>query len=364
MAVRLSSKQIAQLQAATAILLSPFSSENGDEWRRAVCAAIEPIVESRGAMFGLAVPDENLLIGSADVVAAMQPFMPPTGWMRDSWVRALMRGEPVIAWRDVYEAALLKKTDFYNECVRPNRIYAPLTLTANVRGSPLGAAVFHYFENESRADRQMDERKQLLQLLVPAFQAGINAYLAMQRQRDTLISFGELSHVALALFNMRGQPVHQSRALEQLLAVDPDASRIRAETARIAANLSASLSARNPLAHLDHPIKSRLTTHGASYGLSAISFGDGFGAVAMIGVMIEDLGPPRFDAQRLRSEYRLTTRELQTAALLQRRMSAKEIASALGVSVNTARRHTEHVLSKLGVHSKHAVAEKLRRQVS
>jgi len=362
MGLHLSSTKIAQLQAATAILLSPFAASDGDEWRRAVCAAIEPIVDSRGSMFGLAMPDETLLIGNADVVAAMQPFMPPTGWMLDSWLKAVLRGEKIIAWRDVYEPTLLKRTDFYNDVVRPNRLYAPLTVTATVRGSPLGAAVFHYFESESGADSRLDEQRQLLELLVPALQAGVNAYIALRRQRDTLIAFGELSHVALALFDMRGHPVHQSRALEQLLVLDPEPSRIRAETARVATNLSATLSARNPLAHLDHPVKSRLTTHGGSYGLSAISFGDGFGSVAIIGVMIEDLGPPRFDVQRLRSEYHLTKRELQTAALLQRRMSAKEIASTLGVSVNTARRHTEHVLGKLGVHSKHAAAERLNGQ--
>jgi DNA-binding CsgD family transcriptional regulator len=359
MGVYLSTRKIAQLQAATAILLSPFSSENGDEWRRSLCAAIDSIVDSRGSMFGLALPGERLLIGKPDVVAAMEPFMPPSGWMRDSWLNALALGHTVIGWRDVYEPTLLKKTDFYNEVVRPNRLYAPLTLTASVRGSPLGAAVFHYFEDESEADAHADERRDLLQLLAPAFQAAVNAYVAIQRQRDAFISFGELSHVALALFDMRGDPVHQSRALEQLLALDPESSRLRAETARMAANLSAGISTKNPLAHLDHPIKSRVTTRSAAYGLSAISFGDAFGPRAIIGVMIEDLSPPRFDTQRLVSEYHLTKRELQTAALLRRRITAGEIASALGVSVNTARRHTEHVLSKLGVHSKREAAEKL-----
>src|SRR4051812_40987400 len=121
MGLHLSSTKIAQLQAATAILLSPFAASDGDEWRRAVCAAIEPIVDSRGSMFGLAMPDETLLIGNADVVAAMQPFMPPTGWMLDSWLKAVLRGEKIIAWRDVYEPTLLKRTDFYNDVVRPNR---------------------------------------------------------------------------------------------------------------------------------------------------------------------------------------------------------------------------------------------------
>ena len=183
--------------------------------------------------------------------------------------------------------------------------------------------------------------------------------IAIRGQRDTLVSFGELSHVALALFDVRGRPVHRSRAFEQLLARDPEGSRLAAETTRMAANLSAGMPRRIPLADLDHPVKGRVTTHGGSYGLSAMPFGDGFGSVSIIGVMIEDQSPPRLDVERLVSDYHLTKRELQTATLLLRRLSAREIASALGVSVNTARRHTEHVLSKLGVHSKRDAAARL-----
>lgn len=360
MGIRLSTKKIAQLQAASAMLLSPFSYESGDEWRDAVGAAIAPIVDARASIFGLSLADEHLLVGESEAVTAMAPYMPPTGWLREGYVRSLRicRGN-VMDWREAYDPGSIKKTDFYSEVVCPNKLFAPLMLTADVPGTPLGAAVFNYFENESKADAQAEERKQILQLLVPSFQAGVNAYVAMRRQRDTLISFGEVSHVALALFNLPGRTLHQSAAFRQLISRDPEGPRLRAEVARLAANLTASLSGKNPLAQVDHAIRSRLTTRSGSYGLSAMSFADLFGNALTIGVVIEDLSPPRFDAQRLASEYHLTRRELQTAALLQRRMPAKEIATALGVSVNTARRHTEHLFAKLGVHSRRAAWERL-----
>ncbi len=62
----------------------------------------------------------------------------------------------------------------------------------------------------------------------------------------------------------------------------------------------------------------------------------------------------------LRARYRLTTREIQVARLLACRHSSSEIAETLGVSVHTARRHTERVLMKLGVHARGDVASKLR----
>jgi DNA-binding CsgD family transcriptional regulator len=36
--------------------------------------------------------------------------------------------------------------------------------------------------------------------------------------------------------------------------------------------------------------------------------------------------------------------------------SAREVAAALGISYYTARHHVEHVLAKLGVHTRAAVA--------
>src|SRR5689334_8921585 len=224
MGVHLSSRKIAQLQAASAILLSPFSYETGEEWRRAVCAAVNPIVDACGAVFGFSLPDERLLGGQPDVVEVLDPFMPPTGWLRDGYLKSLRtRGGGVIDWHDAYDANFLRRTDFYHEIIRPNRLFAPLMLMGEVRGSVLGAAVFHYFESEKNADEHAEERKQMLRLLVPAFQAGVSAYVAVKRQRETLRIFGELSQVPLGLYDRHGRLVHESRSFEQLLAREVDA---------------------------------------------------------------------------------------------------------------------------------------------
>ena len=50
----------------------------------------------------------------------------------------------------------------------------------------------------------------------------------------------------------------------------------------------------------------------------------------------------------------------RVAAVLARRFSNAEIAQALGISPNTALRHTERVLAKLGVHTRLDVAARLR----
>jgi DNA-binding CsgD family transcriptional regulator len=65
------------------------------------------------------------------------------------------------------------------------------------------------------------------------------------------------------------------------------------------------------------------------------------------------------DAGRLRDRFSLTPREAQVANLLALGNSNRQLARALGISEHTARRHTERVLSKLGVTSRAQVAAKL-----
>ncbi|HXT17369.1 MAG TPA: helix-turn-helix transcriptional regulator [Gemmatimonadaceae bacterium] len=66
------------------------------------------------------------------------------------------------------------------------------------------------------------------------------------------------------------------------------------------------------------------------------------------------------EATHGKDSARLTARERQVARELARGHSNQQIAGALGLSVHTVRRHTERVLRKLGVRSRHAVAERLR----
>jgi DNA-binding NarL/FixJ family response regulator len=62
----------------------------------------------------------------------------------------------------------------------------------------------------------------------------------------------------------------------------------------------------------------------------------------------------------LRDRFRLTGREIAVARLLELGKSNLELATALSISEHTCRRHTERVLTKLGVRSRAAVAASLR----
>lgn len=64
---------------------------------------------------------------------------------------------------------------------------------------------------------------------------------------------------------------------------------------------------------------------------------------------------PPFLSEALKRRFRLTRSEARVALLLASRCSNQEIAELLGVTAHTARRHTEKVLLKLGIHSRMCV---------
>ena len=59
--------------------------------------------------------------------------------------------------------------------------------------------------------------------------------------------------------------------------------------------------------------------------------------------------------QELRRHFGLTRREIQVAHFLADRLSDEEVADRLGIKPNTARCHSQRVLTKLGVHSRNEV---------
>jgi DNA-binding CsgD family transcriptional regulator len=64
---------------------------------------------------------------------------------------------------------------------------------------------------------------------------------------------------------------------------------------------------------------------------------------------------------RLQAYYGMTPRESEVAALLAEGLSNNAVAKRLGISPHTARHHTQHVLGKLGVHSRAEAGARLRR---
>ncbi len=64
-------------------------------------------------------------------------------------------------------------------------------------------------------------------------------------------------------------------------------------------------------------------------------------------VVVEGMDLPK--QNDLRRQFDLTRRETEVAGLMAGRLSDREIADLLGISIHTARRHAESALKKIGV---------------
>jgi DNA-binding CsgD family transcriptional regulator len=169
--------------------------------------------------------------------------------------------------------------------------------------------------------------------------------------------------VGACIVSRQGEVLHQNLSLEFVYAEEPQAEALRALVARVGkslvlasiANKSSGVSQTNRAIceHFHGPsncyeIRGTLLEHQAIPDAAAIVF---------VEARHSDALRRRKAASRVRAEFHLTSRETEVALLLARRMTAEEIAKALGISVHTARHHTENVFLKTAVTSRSKIAE-------
>jgi len=83
------------------------------------------------------------------------------------------------------------------------------------------------------------------------------------------------------------------------------------------------------------------------------------GEQAVVIVLVDRRAAEPADPAAICRSLGLTPRETDVALLLAERQSCREIAVRLNMSFHTARCHTERILDKLGVRSKHDVRARL-----
>jgi DNA-binding CsgD family transcriptional regulator len=109
------------------------------------------------------------------------------------------------------------------------------------------------------------------------------------------------------------------------------------------------------------PVLRDIATAAGRFRLRAVRFQPGFfGSHASVLVIAERLRDEAPNHDSIRHRFKLTAREAEVATLLAERRSNADIARALGISVHTARHHTERVLLKLGACKRHDVQRVLR----
>lgn len=245
----------------------------------------------------------------------------------------------------------------YQEVFRPVRIDRQMALSVPL---PQGEAMLLTGFAFDAVPAYSGRRHQLLQLLVPAFEAGLRF-----RHRITSLKAGldrtiDVLPVPLLVFDADGAERYRNAAFGALAQHEPQSERLVAAARKLARRLAPGIDAEDSLLP-SLQVATEKTAHAGRYTLRGYYdprlFVDGG---LLVSVERSALVPsPDFIA----TASGLTPRQAEVAVLVAEGLSDQEVADCLCISVHTVRRHAAAVRKKLGVPSRAGVATALARLV-
>ena len=367
MSVTLSARDLARLEAATSVLLEPLEHSEFDAWRSAVNRAMRELLDGDGALFAMFPAmaghhpgySEEYSLGSASEYARSTA---DDGGRKRAAARGLRAfNQTVIVAGDW---AGYRRDVVVNEFLLPQGIRDG----AGVMMDGPGAGSFsHLLVGRNRLETPLMGAKGLvlLQLLLPAFRASMHARSCIGEKLKDFIRLIDSMPNGSVLASVDGETLHESSALRRLLDRDEERSRLRAAihscVFALAARVKGARASDEPAAirRVAPEASHELRTTAAHYSIWGCYASAMMAGQPLILVSVSRTEQTGDRVATIAERFSLTPREVTVTHLLANGRSNKEISGALGVSAHTARRHTEHVFQKLGVHSRAEVGAML-----
>ena len=368
MSLTLSSRELALLHDALTVTASPLAYACTSDWRAAVRHAIEPLIGADKSVSAMMIDGEPLVESPAHDTAAWT-FYVESRFADELGDRRLgRRGPDVACMTMVHDVPSLRRSELYNEFVRPYTMFDFVRLRLDVLDVERAPepAVISFFHASEHA-RPFDEHAiAILELVRPAFRASVELLtrLAGARRDPAYLDVLDAMPEAVALCAGSGRVLHESRLLASLLAAEPRAPHVRAAITTAARALASHVNgggARSAERSVDAPAAFEVRGAHGRYtirGSLLTTTPAGAGSAAVM-VLVSAAAPRAPSDADLRKRFGLTAREVEVTRLLAIGHSAADVSAALGVSYYTARHHVEHVLSKLGVRSRSVVAARI-----
>jgi DNA-binding CsgD family transcriptional regulator len=197
-----------------------------------------------------------------------------------------------------------------------------------------------------------------MRLLYSAYCAGVRTYLSSREHHAALNTLAEDAPMGALIFDAIGHPIAENPFFRRLMSGEPERDRVRAAAAQFVVSMLAGRYASTQ--HRLRRTSTEIETYAGCYRLAATFFADEFSPDAgRVIVFVDKVAALALDANQLGHQYSLTGRQIEIAQLVRKGRSPREIASALGITLNTTRRHLERVYLKLDVHSRASAAAKL-----
>jgi DNA-binding CsgD family transcriptional regulator len=355
---------LAHLRTALRLLLSPLEFPDESAWRKAVCEQLLEWVDTDGVHVVLSTAARNKMVGAGDWSRLDLDRAYVARWHDQMEVDRRRTERRLTVWNryDLISPSEFRRTMYFKEFCSA---FGNLDSAGALHRLPNGDEVLLYFNAKTfehfRAD---DKTATVLRLLQPSLAPAIAVLSAFGSTAPDWSGI-DAAGSPVGLLTLDGRLIHATPELASLLAhprtgpaILHGMGRIAGEMRRVLAGGSASDTRCRP---------TRLVASRAGPITVSGSFVDAPSVcrvpLCLVSVTAPSPTVPPTSALRtttcLRERFGLTPREAEVALFLARGRRNAQIAAELRCSEHTARRHTERVLLKLGVHSRAEVAAAL-----
>lgn len=358
MSITLTAAEQRQFRDALSAILA-FGASGPEAWERGVCRRLKVLLRAdRVGFFG--TPTNPDLSFSEDYDDDVNDAYARYYSARDPGrQRMVAERRPLFTRAMLFEDGLrpLFDSECYNDFFVPNGMEDSVGLPlpgAPPDDPPPGLLALHRakFGSEDFSHRA----PALLGMLLEPFRHGFRMRQLLKRQLPELHRTVDALPMPAALFGLDGHLHHANALLLDHLAVSPDGREVQRRMEAAARGCVAASAAGAPLEAAIRPV--------AGPGPRATLIHSLLPDPLVLVVLPVAEGPQAPSVDEMRARFGLTRRQAEVARLLASRKTNEEVAAALGISVHTARRHTEAVLSKLGLRSRRHVARSVARPAS
>lgn len=256
---------------------------------------------------------------------------------------------------------VLFRSEFYCDFLQPFGFLDSIALSTRRTKQESGSTLYVWHDKAlDSSDRA--RRIAILRLLAPAFRSGMQASTQVNSARSAFTALIDRMAEGCAFFSHTAVLLHTNTALTAILAGSTAPDTLRDTIAIAAASVRDTCFSRiGTEPNAAAPAVDVYQSEG-TYRISATVFDHSplqADAAILVSVAFCSATHPS-SAVAIRPErYGLTKREVEVVRLLISRQSNREIAHHLGVSLHTARHHTENIMRKLGVASRSDITKVL-----
>ena len=251
----------------------------------------------------------------------------------------------------VYDLSKWRECRMYGEGYQLVDIERQMALSVPL---PQGESLLVFGYNEDNIPELGAECHQLLDLILPAYEANVRFRQRLAGQFADWINRIDQTGDALIAFSIDGKEHYRNAALKKLLITEPKSEALLAAIQLFAVQPSAdTTSPSSPVGRASCTVTLAYQSYRLRRYLDCSSLPV---PTLMIAVERNSILPA---SERWQSVFNLTSREAEVVELLTQGLTDREVAERLFISVHTAHRHSERILKKLNISSRAGIAHAL-----